>query len=145
MWATEWDTSFAVRKFARNTRVNVLTSVNGSKGNFALTKYPSLLPTSLAALNEHIRRASYVAGHIWGSACNLQGTMISPERWGWTLVDREWKALWTKLDCVWQAVRAPTGAAVVRIEKLGVVFVGALGSRARLHAKKACSTVHNKA
>ncbi|XP_050316127.1 uncharacterized protein LOC126750530 [Anthonomus grandis grandis] len=71
-------------------------------------KHLASIPLTCAALEEHIKRAAYVAGHIWGCANLVRKNCTSPEGWGWTL-DLEvnhWKVLWSKLPQVWKAVRA---------------------------------------
>ena len=48
------------------------------------SKLVSALPPTKAALTEKVKRAAYIAGHIWGRALSLEGTTMSPEGWGWT-------------------------------------------------------------
>ncbi|CAG9768417.1 unnamed protein product [Ceutorhynchus assimilis] len=63
-----------------------ITDINEARRNLFVTgeKSISVIPPTAAALLEHIKRAKYQAGEIWGRA--LEGSISSrpfPEQWGW--------------------------------------------------------------
>jgi hypothetical protein len=58
--------------------------------------YDSILPTQ-AALIQHIKRAAYQAGYIWGQATICQMETNSPADWGWKKQDDMWQIFWTAL------------------------------------------------
>ena len=41
------------------------------------------LPSTLAALFEHTKRAAYQAGHYWGQMMTIAPKLPSPNDWGW--------------------------------------------------------------
>ena len=41
------------------------------------------LPPTQAALHQHILRAAYQGGHIWGQVLNLSPALPSQDEWGW--------------------------------------------------------------
>jgi hypothetical protein len=56
------------------------------------------IPPSKAALVQHIRRAAFQAGHVWGQALVPKPTLPSPSDWGWQLLpEGSWTPLWTTL------------------------------------------------
>ena len=55
------------------------------------------IPPSSAALCEHIKRAVYQAGMIWGQAMVPAYTPETPSDWGWTKINNEWVIYWTSL------------------------------------------------
>ncbi|KAG7168436.1 putative winged helix-turn-helix domain containing protein 5 [Homarus americanus] len=56
------------------------------------------LPPTRAALEQHIKRAAYQAGHIWGQAAIAFVSLPSPSDWGWTKSGEELEPLWTTLS-----------------------------------------------
>ena len=50
------------------------------------------IPPSQAALTEHIKRATFQAGFIWG-----QALLPCPGDWGWSQNDDRWTPVWTTL------------------------------------------------
>ncbi|KAG7172794.1 hypothetical protein Hamer_G007036 [Homarus americanus] len=56
------------------------------------------LPPTRAALEQHIKRAAYQAGHIWGQAAIAFVSLPSPCDWGWMKSDDELEPLWTTLS-----------------------------------------------
>ena len=56
--------------------------------------YNSIPPTQ-AALVEHVKRASYQAGVIWGQATICNPDVSSPAQWGWTQKGDTWQIHWT--------------------------------------------------
>lgn len=66
-----------------------------------------LLPPTLAALIQHILRAAYQAGQIWGRvSVNFDSEVPSAEGWGWTKTTTgSWTPHWTDLSWIWEACR----------------------------------------
>ena len=58
------------------------------------------IPPTQAALKQHTKRAAYQAGCIWGQTTKLTITDESPEDWGWTKCNEQWKIVWTTLPAV---------------------------------------------
>ncbi|KAG7177937.1 hypothetical protein Hamer_G026516 [Homarus americanus] len=57
-------------------------------------------PPTRAALEQHIKRAAYQAGHIWGQAAIAFVSLPSPCDWGWMKSGDELEPLWTTLSKV---------------------------------------------
>ena len=57
------------------------------------------IPPTLNALEQHVKRAVYQAGHIWGQALTGKPQVPSPGSWGWEKVtdDSLWTPCWTTL------------------------------------------------
>jgi hypothetical protein len=57
------------------------------------------IPPTRAALLQHVKRAAYQAGHIWGKAHIADPSLPSPSEWGWekTTEDGQWTPTWTTL------------------------------------------------
>ena len=56
------------------------------------------LPPTQAALVEHIKRAAYLAGHVWAQMFELDPKLASPGEWGWQqTIDGSWEVKWTTL------------------------------------------------
>ena len=54
------------------------------------------VPPTLGALTQHIRRAAYQAGHIWGQMFVACPEIPDAAEWGWKQTQtNEWKPLWT--------------------------------------------------
>ena len=58
------------------------------------------IPPTSAALEYHIKRASYQAGCIWGQAITRQIEVQSPSEWGWKQQGSTWQIVWTSLPPV---------------------------------------------
>ena len=76
------------------SKVNEARKQLFSSGNRKIEKIP---PTK-AALQQHVRRAAYQAGHIWGQALIPNPTLPSPSDWGWVKQEEKWCPLWTNLS-----------------------------------------------
>ena len=73
--------SFVVIMYDRSSAA---TSVNDARLHLFARKqrpYDAIPPTS-AALKEHIKRAAYQAGAVWGQATVTQPVLPSPAEWG---------------------------------------------------------------
>ena len=57
------------------------------------------IPPSLHALEQHVKRSVYQAGHIWGQSLIGQPQVPSPDLWGWERIshDSPWTPCWTTL------------------------------------------------
>ena len=80
-------------------RSSAATSVNDARLHLFARKqrpYDAIPPTS-AALKEHIKRAAYQAGAVWGQATVTQPVLPSPAEWGWKLQGQRWLVNWTTL------------------------------------------------
>ncbi|KAG7172779.1 hypothetical protein Hamer_G007018 [Homarus americanus] len=56
------------------------------------------LPPTRAALEQHIKRAAYQVGHIWGQGAIAFVILPSPCDWGWMKSGDELEPLWTTLS-----------------------------------------------
>lgn len=56
-----------------------------------------LIPPTRAALEQHVRRAVYQGGHVWGQALVPAPTLPSPTDWGWIKTSGVYEPLWTTL------------------------------------------------
>ena len=75
--------------------VNMVRKQLFSRKNRSLDNIP---PTRLRdALLQHVKRASYQAGHVWGQSFIADPYLPSPSDWGWELVDSLWKPVWMTL------------------------------------------------
>lgn len=52
------------------------------------------IPPTKAALIEHVKRAAYQAGFLWGQTLVCQMETVDPGNWDW----RTWDIVWTKLE-----------------------------------------------
>lgn len=58
------------------------------------------IPPTKGALFEHVKRATYQAGHVWGQTTVTVQVLQSPSNWGWLKQDSAWSPHWTKLSAV---------------------------------------------
>ena len=84
------------------SRTSQLTEVNEARKQQFLFSYDNRklenIPPSHAALCQHINRAAYQAGHIWGQALKSNPSLPSPSEWGWKLDNQgKWVPLWSSL------------------------------------------------
>ena len=57
-----------------------------------------LIPPTKAALDEHVKRAAYQGGHVWGQTLLPTPELPSPSSWGWIKNDEGvYEPHWTKL------------------------------------------------
>ena len=65
---------------------------------FAKKSNVQLIPPTKAALEEHLKRAVYQGGHVWGQLSNPYPKLPSPINWGWTTnEDGFYEPYWTPL------------------------------------------------
>ena len=64
------------------------------------------IPPTRAALLEHIKRAAFQAGHVWGQSTLPSPDLPSPSEWGWKRsTTGTWETCWTALPQATQACR----------------------------------------
>lgn len=80
-------------------RTSTKTAVNDARKQLFIQKGRQFdnIPPTRAALLEHVKRAAYQAGHIWGQALIPCPGVPSPQDWGWTFDDGLWRPLWSTL------------------------------------------------
>lgn len=81
------------------SRTCPLSRVNEARQSLFAQSSRSLenIPPSQAALAEHIKRATFQAGFIWGQALIPMPVVPNPSDWGWTWSDDRWSPVWTTL------------------------------------------------
>ena len=79
-------------------RTSGLTRVNDARKHVFAQKSRGIenIPTTQAALVEHIKRACYQA-NIWNQALILTPQLPCPSKWGWKQGSEGWEPLWTTL------------------------------------------------
>ena len=83
-----------------------LSDINEArKQMFCAARQIENIPPSKDALEEHLKRAVYQAGHVWGQALVPNPELPSPSEWGWQNELGTWKPLWTKLPEASKACR----------------------------------------
>lgn len=55
------------------------------------------IPPSQAALLQHVKRATYQGGHIWGQMSQPAPQLPNPSDWGWQFENGQWLPHWTDL------------------------------------------------
>ena len=79
-------------------RTSEETEVNTARRILFTQKNRSIetIPPTLGSLTQHIRRAAYQAGHIWGQMLIACPEVPDPGQWGWKQGQpHEWQPLWT--------------------------------------------------
>lgn len=82
------------------SRTSQLTDVNEARKHLFSYCNRNLenIPPSRAALLQHVKRAAYQAGYVWGQTLEANPTLPSPSEWGWKLdSERIWVPLWSTL------------------------------------------------
>ena len=80
-------------KTCPHTTVNAARRYLFSRGSRALENVP---PTQ-DALSQHVRRATYQGGHIWGQCLVPCPVYPDPGNWGWQKDGTHWLPHWTTL------------------------------------------------
>jgi hypothetical protein len=89
-------------------RTSSLPSVDEARKQLFTQKGRTIdgLPPTGAALIQHIKRATYQAGHCWGQLMIASPELPSPSEWGWSKkAEGGWEAYWTALPEATQACR----------------------------------------
>lgn len=64
------------------------------------------IPPTSAALLQHVKRAVYQGGHVWGQASLPSPPLPNPSDWGWTATnDGQWKPYWSHLPSASEVCR----------------------------------------
>ena len=81
-------------KTSTNTDVN-----KARKKLFAKTTSVQRIPPTYAALQQHVKRAVYQGGHVWGNVFCPDPKIPSPNHWGWKKTDCGiYQPFWTTLE-----------------------------------------------
>ena len=80
-------------------RTSTSTDVNKARCKlFAKKGNVELIPPTSAALKQHVRRAVYQGGHVWGQALVPAPALPSPGDWWWSSTcDQIYEPYWTTL------------------------------------------------
>ena len=87
---------FVILMYSRTsplTLVNQARQIFFAQGNRIIENIP---PTQ-SALQQHMKRAAYQAGHVWGQSLVAIQEFPSPEDWGWQTANDEWTPTWSTL------------------------------------------------
>jgi len=76
-----------------HTNVNCARQVLFTRKSSQICKIP---PTK-DALHQHIKRAAYQSGHVWGQTLLLAPVLPSPKDYGWLNTSNVWHPLWITL------------------------------------------------
>ena len=63
------------------------------------------IPPTSEALLQHMKRAVYQGGHVWGQAEIAEPVLPKPGEWGWQFNDKTWQPVWSALDEASKACR----------------------------------------
>lgn len=63
------------------------------------------LPPSSDALNQHVLRATYQGGHVWGNTLIPRPNIPDPADWGWLMVSKRWQPLWIAKPVISKALK----------------------------------------
>ena len=88
---------YVVLLYQRTSALSHVTEAR--KQLFAQNRKMENIPPTLHALEQHVKRAVYHAGHIWGQSLIGEPEVPSPDSWGWKRVtdDSLWIPCWTTL------------------------------------------------
>ena len=84
-------------------RASSFSDVNAARKALFMQKNTQFdyLPPTMAALRQHIKRAVYQGGIIWGQALQNEPNLPSPDEWGWKEnSDHSWAIYWTHLNSI---------------------------------------------
>ncbi|XP_014677523.1 PREDICTED: uncharacterized protein LOC106817375 [Priapulus caudatus] len=88
---------FVVLLYSRTSQITTVNAARKQLFSHGNRKIENI-PPSRAALYQHVKRASFQAGHIWAQAMTSSPTLPSPSSWGWKLDDDgHWIPLWSVL------------------------------------------------
>jgi len=79
-------------------RTSTCTDINKARRKlFAKKNSVVKIPPTQDTLEQHIKRAAFQGGHIWGQALVAQPSLPSRCSWGWMKRDRQYEPHWTTL------------------------------------------------
>lgn len=80
-------------------RTSTLSEVNKARKRMFASEHCRIenIPPTKHALIQHMNRAVYQAGHVWGQTLIGNSTLPSPHLWGWMRMDEDfaWTPCWT--------------------------------------------------
>lgn len=81
-------------------RTSTCTEVNQARKKlFAKTSCVKRIPPTRAALEQHVKRAVFQGGHVWGQSLVPDPVLPSPSSWGWIKTDAGlYEPHWTTLQ-----------------------------------------------
>ena len=89
---------FVVLLYSRTSQLLTVNAARKQLFSYGNRKLENLPPTR-AALYQHVKRASFQAGYIWGQALIANPSLPSPGDWGWKKdADGKWTPSWTTLS-----------------------------------------------
>ena len=85
--------SFVVLLYDRKSSSN---EVNITRKQLFAQKGRTLenIPPTKDALLQHVKRAAYQSGFVWGQCLIVNPDLPSPSNWGWASVDDVWQPVW---------------------------------------------------
>ena len=87
---------FVILLYDRTSTCNDIDKAR--KKLFAKKNNVQLIPPIKAALEEHVKRAAYQGGHVWGQTLLPTPELPPPSSWGWVKNDEGvYEPHWTKL------------------------------------------------
>ncbi len=88
---------FVVLLYSRTSQICTVNAARKHLFSYGNRKLENI-PPSRAALLQHVRRAAFQAGHVWGQALISNPNLPCPSQWGWRKDSNgKWEPLWTTL------------------------------------------------
>ena len=87
---------FVVIMYSRTTSHQDINKARQSMFSQGTRTIESILPTQ-AALEQHVKRAAFQAGHVWGRTLDPIQELPSAAQWGWHLSSEGWIPILTTL------------------------------------------------
>ncbi len=79
-------------------RTSTCTDINKARKKlFAKKSSVMRIPPTRAALEQHVKRAAFQGGHVWGQTLLPQPALPSPCNWGWIKTEGLYEPYWTTL------------------------------------------------
>ncbi len=79
-------------------RTSTCTDINEARKKLFAKKSSVLrIPPTRAALEQHVKRAAFQGGHVWGQTLLAQPVIPSPCDWGWIKTDGLYEPHWNTL------------------------------------------------
>ena len=92
--------SFVVRMYSSQIQHSSVNMARYELFKFNGKDFDQLPPTK-DALVQHVKRASFIAGHIWGQSLQKVQILPSPSEWGFQKNDAgSWVPLWKTLPTI---------------------------------------------
>ncbi|KAK3922324.1 tRNA (guanine-N(7)-)-methyltransferase [Frankliniella fusca] len=91
---------FTIRLYDSKSKATDVNTVR--KDLYDGVKTLSMIPPSKDSLRQHILRAAYQGGQIWGQAHLPEPTPADPTKWGWKKNGDTLQPMWSTLPDVWE-------------------------------------------